>query len=154
MTSGCSWQIIDVYLQAWTRSSPRTVPCRTPDVTSAWGKCMPSSSTDPARNCSNQCDIYRVVKVVHGNWSDNHCKCNQPDRLPSIVYYYQYYYQYYCTRALLVANTLFSPLSRIHARTCSLCRIFFKFKYIYIHILFLNWGVGVWGAVKNKSWQI
>ena len=31
----------------------------------------------------NQCGIYKVVKVVHTNWSDNHC--NQSDTWPSIL---------------------------------------------------------------------
>ena len=27
--------------------------------------------------------VYKIVKVVCGNQSDNHCKCNQSDTLPS-----------------------------------------------------------------------
>ena len=34
------------------------------------------------RNCSDRCDIYKVMKVVHGNRSDNHC--NQSDKRPSV----------------------------------------------------------------------
>ena len=39
--------------------------------------------SDRTRHFSNWCDTYKVVKVVHGNRSDNHC--NQPDKSMSIL---------------------------------------------------------------------
>ena len=42
--------------------------------------------SDRARHFSNQSDIYKVVKVVHGNQSDNH-----HNQLHGHLYYYYYY---------------------------------------------------------------
>ena len=35
---------------------------------------------------SNQCDIYKVMKMVHGNWPDNHCSQSNNTAI------YRYYY--------------------------------------------------------------
>ena len=36
-----------------------------------------------ARHVSSRCDIYKVAKVVHGNWSESYC--THSDTLPSIL---------------------------------------------------------------------
>ena len=69
--------------------------------------------SDRARHFSNLCDIYKVVKVVHGNQLNNHC--NQSDTWPSKLH---------TTRAVLANTKLPSPLKthththmHTHART-------------------------------------
>ena len=42
-----------------------------------------SHPCDHPEHFSNWCSIYKVVKVVHGNWSDN--QCNWSDTQPSIL---------------------------------------------------------------------
>ena len=43
----------------------------------------PHYDGDCARQFSNQYDICRALKMVHGNWSDSHC--NQSDTRPSVI---------------------------------------------------------------------
>ena len=77
---------------------------------------------DHARQLSNWCDICKVAKVVHRNWSDNNC--NRSDTLPSINT---------TTRALLLYWQIPCSLPHLehthtmHSVRLSLCRIFFSF---------------------------
>ena len=41
-----------------------------------------TGDSDRTRHFSNRCDINKVVKVVHGNWSDSHCN-DRSDTQPS-----------------------------------------------------------------------
>ena len=41
------------------------------------------SSSDHTRHFLNLCDIYKVTKVFHGHWPDNHC--NRSDTWVSIL---------------------------------------------------------------------
>ena len=67
---------------------------------------------DHARQLSNWCDICKVAKVVHRNWSDNNC--NRSDTLPSINT---------TTRALLLYWQIPCSLPHLeHTHTpCTLC---------------------------------
>ena len=56
------------------------------------------------RQFSNWCDIKKVAKMVHCNWSDNHCNLSDPQL---------------STNTGLQANTLLPSLSRTH--TLYLC---------------------------------
>ena len=50
-----------------------------------FGQCAANSTSlngGCARHFSNQCDVCKVAKVVHGNRSDN--RCHQSDVQPSI----------------------------------------------------------------------
>ena len=61
--------------------------------------------SDHTRCVSNQCDIYKVAKIIHWNQSNNYC--NWSDTINNAIY---------TTRALL-KNTLFPSLSRTHKHT-------------------------------------
>ena len=69
--NACMCALVNNYL---AKKPPQNVP-------QAWPShgCL---DRDHARQLSNWCDISKVAKVVHGNWSDYHC--NRSDTLPSI----------------------------------------------------------------------
>ena len=58
---------------------------------------LQNSTSDYDRQFSNQCDRCKMLKVVHGNQSDNYCKCNLSWRHTqlSIPLIYIYGIQYY-----------------------------------------------------------
>ena len=68
---------------------------------SLWPRSWRQLHSDCARHFLNRCDIYKVVKLVHGNLSDDNC--NWSGTLPSI--------DTSTTRALL-ANILFISSSK------------------------------------------
>ena len=64
----------------------------TTETTTSWLQTNQNSTSDYDRQFSNQCDRCKMLKVVHGNQSDNHC--NRSDTQPSIpllIYIIQYY---------------------------------------------------------------
>ena len=59
----------------------------------SWLQTNQNSTSDYDRQFSNQRDRCKMLKVVHGNQSDNHC--NRSDTQPSIPLLYIYIIQYY-----------------------------------------------------------
>ena len=51
----------------WPTRSPLLLLC------GAWFLPEKEMTGDRAGQFSNRCDVYKVAKVVYGNWSDNHC---------------------------------------------------------------------------------
>ena len=87
-----------------------------------------------ARHFSNQCDIYKVAKMGHRNWSHN--QCNQSDTKRSM---------FTTTRAVLTElYTQVPSLSRTHTHpkyaicTLSMCCIFLFMRFLVLLLCFLT----------------
>ena len=85
----------------------RNEPCKWNITARGWHTLVLSSQSLQARHFSNQCDIYKVAKMGHRNWSHNHC--NWSDTKLSVF-----------TTARAVLTELYTQvpsLSRTHTHT-------------------------------------
>ena len=106
----------------------RNEPCKWNITARGWHTLVLSSQSLQARHFSNQCDIYKVAKLGHRNWSHNHC--NWSDTKLSVF-----------TTARAVLTELYTQvpsLSRTHTHihTPNILHALSQCAAFFVHLLF------------------